>query len=86
VTLNIDLEKSFHIHVFDIIDEKKARMDKDYRVLRNEHNPSSIVYGIEYEASKNIVYPYKEGWQEYIITKFMRKYQVISIKYPYQYP
>ncbi len=83
---DIDFEESFHIHVFDIIDEEKARMYEYDRVFCYEENPSSIVDTIEDQASKNIIHSDEERREEDIGTEFTRKHHIVSIKYIDQNP
>jgi hypothetical protein len=85
MTFHIDLQDTFHIHEFYIIDEEDTRMDEYDRLLCDEHSPTEIVDKIQYELEKDIVDRDDEYGKEDKITKIMREVSSVKVGYPYEY-
>lgn len=84
MSLDIDLQYTFHIHEFDIIDEEEARMDEYHCMIRDEHNTSEIVYTVQYELDKKVIHCHEEDREENIVAKIRRKNSSVCEKYPHE--
>lgn len=77
VTLYIDLENTFHIHEFDVINEEKTRVNKYDFMLGYEHNPPKEINGLEDQSQENVVDHQKEEGKYYKMFEIVGEVQFI---------